>query len=277
LKDRIDVVVRAVPFNSNFTQSLVARVESDSSPEDLIPTEIIFSPDELDAIYKTILSVEIPTDPLDRMAYFLGQLDFCRLASPQFEFMNKDTLRLASQTVAAVCTERCPLDKRRHLCSQTENGVSARTYLTCIHFAKALAYFRGHQKVELEDIRQILPWVLHDKLIANRRSPFFLVERNAPLLQDRISWIRTMFDMAMEQYGGHKPFRDDVREARDQIDEGLVGVNEKEVRKRLGRIASLLNKMMKQELSGPLYEDLIQLKAIHSRYQNYLHWLRSGA
>ncbi len=31
--------------------------------------------------------------------------------------------------------------------------------------------------------------------------------------------------------------------------------------------------MTKHELSGPVYEDLIQLKSIYSRYRNYLHWL----
>ena len=39
--------------------------------------------------------------------------------------------------------------------------------MTLLIYAKALAYFRGNRIVELEDVRQILPFVLHDKLVHN--------------------------------------------------------------------------------------------------------------
>src|SRR4029077_14439420 len=38
LKDRIDVVVRAVPFNSGFLAALLERIETDRNPEDLVPS-----------------------------------------------------------------------------------------------------------------------------------------------------------------------------------------------------------------------------------------------
>jgi MoxR-like ATPase len=273
LKDRIDLVVRAVPFNSGFARTLLQRVEADKTPEELVPREIVFSAEELEKIYKAILLIELPDDVLERLGFFLGQLDFCRMASPQFEAKSKDTLKLAGKTVASVCTEECPLDKKVHLCTQTENGVSARAYQTTLHFAKALAYFRGHQKVELEDLRQIVPWVLHDKLQPNGRSPFFETKGRGALLQDRVAWIRNMFDMAMEQYARHEAVRKEVRALRAELDKGLEGVDEKTAKRQIEKSASLINKLMtKNELSGPIYEDLIHLKSIYSRYQNYLHW-----
>jgi hypothetical protein len=157
--------------------------------------------EELEAIYGAILQVEVPEDLLDRLAFFLGQLDFCRMASPAFELKSKDTLRLGGKSVGAVCDERCPLDKKVHLCTQTENGVSARTYQTCLHFVKALAYFRGHRQAGLDDARQLLPWVLHDKLQPNRRSPFFEAKGRDVLLTDRVAWIRSLFDQAMGIHG----------------------------------------------------------------------------
>ncbi|MFN7973203.1 MAG: MoxR family ATPase [Acidobacteriota bacterium] len=165
LKDRIDIVVRAVPFNSGFLEPLLKRIEADRLPEDMLPSEILFQDAELEQIYAEILAVTVPVDVLDRISFFLGQLDFCRMASPEMELKHKDTLRLGGKTVGAVCDERCPLDKQSHLCTQTESGVSARTYQTCLHFVKALAYFRSHVDVELEDVRQLAPWILHDKLI----------------------------------------------------------------------------------------------------------------
>jgi hypothetical protein len=276
LKDRIDVVVRAVPFNSGFVTSLLQRIEADRSPEDLVPAEIVFTPAELEKIYAAILAVTVPAPVLERLAYFLGQLDFCRQASPRFEFKNKDTLRLSGQSVANVCTEACPLDKKVHLCTQTENGVSVRTYQTSLHFAKALAYFRGAAEVTDEDVRQIVPWVLHEKLVPNTRSPYFEAAGKAALLQDRVAWIRSMLDAAMLRYPADEPIRKKVRALRDELDAGLAGIDLKVTEKRITAVAALMKDLVKRELSGPAYEDLILLKAVYSRYQNYAQWLRAN-
>jgi len=172
-----------------------------------------------------------------------------------------------------VCNERCPLDKKVHLCTQTENGVSVRTYQTGLHYAKAIAYVRGNRAVELEDLRQILPWVLHEKVVPNTRSPFFDVKGKRVLLQDRVSWIRSMFDTAMEQYRRHAPVRNKVMALREQLDQGLRGVDAGATRERMGRISSLISELMKKsELSGAVYEDLIHLKSMYSRYNNYALW-----
>lgn len=274
LKDRIDVVVRAVPFNSGFLKPLLRRVEADKQPEELVPAEIVFNADELEQIYKTILAVELPDEMLEKLGFFLGQLDFCRMASPQFEAKSKDTLKLHGQSVSQVCTEQCPLDKKVHLCTQTENGVSARAYQTTLHYAKALAYFRGHTAVDEQDLRQIVPFVLHDKLQPNARSAFFEVKENRVLLQDRVAWIRNMWGRAMEQYGRHEPVRRKVRDLREQMDQGLKDVDKATAEKRSAQITALLEQLMKKhELSGPVYEDLIQLKSLLSRTRNYLHWV----
>jgi MoxR-like ATPase len=278
LKDRIDVVVRAVPFSSGFLEVLLRRLERDKTPEELVPRDVVFSAGEMERIYRSVLAVELPEEARERLGFFLGQLDFCRMASPQFEAKSKDTLKLAGQSVSAVCNEQCPLDKKVHLCTQTENGVSARSYQTALHFAKALAYFRGNRAVELEDLRQILPFVLHEKLVPNQRSPFFEVKGKRVLLQDRVAWIRHMFDMAMERYPRHEEVRSKVRALRQELEQGLEGVVQKVVEKRMGQVTALMDQLMKgQELSGPVYEDLVHLKAMHSRYQNYLHWLRQTA
>ncbi|NVJ21168.1 AAA family ATPase [Myxococcus sp. AM011] len=277
LKDRIDVVVRAVPFNSNFIDTLLQRIEADKSPEELLPKDVVFTPGELERAYASILEVEVPRPVLERVAFFLGQLDFCRMASPRFEFKHKDTLKLAGQTVAAVCNEQCPLDKKVHLCTQTENGVSVRAYQTILHYAKALAFFRGHDTVELEDLRQIAPWVLHEKLVPNTRSAFFEVRGNKMLLQDRVAWIRNMFDMAMGHYDKHEPIRRKVGVLRTELDKGLSGIDLRTTEKRLTTVTALMNELLtKQELSGPVYEDLIHLKSMYSRYRNYATWLKEN-
>ena len=277
LKDRIDVVVRAVPFHSGYLNTLLQRIEADMTPEELVPAEIVFTTAELDAVYDAILDIKIPPEVLELLGFFLGQLDFCRMASPQFEFMSKDTLHLSGRTVASVCNEQCPLDKRAHLCTQSENGISARAYQTIMHYTKGLAYFRGNKIVEVEDLRQIVPWVLHEKLQPNVRSGFFEATERRRLLQDRVSWIRNLFDMAAVQYGKYGSTRSQVRALHHELEAGLRGLDLKTTRARIANVTALMQNMMKHnELSGFVYEDLMQLKAIYSRYQNYARWLEEG-
>jgi len=278
LKDRIDVVVRAVPFNSGFIEMLLQRVESGKNPEEMIPQDIIFTPEELTTIRDEIRAVPISDAILLSLGFFLGQLDFCRRASPDFEYMSKDTLHLSGKTVSTVCTEACPLDKRVHLCTQTENGISPRAYLTALHFAKALAYFRGGREVVWEDIRQIVPWVLHEKLKPNTRSPFFTEESNASLLFDRVAWIRNMIDHSSKQLHATEAVIEQVREIREALNRGLEGVKVSEVEAQKKKIVSLIQKLSKDhEFSGYIYELLQQLKSFYSRYHNYSLWLNAQA
>ena len=67
-------------------------------------------------------------------------------------------------------------------------------------FLKAMAYFRGAREVEMEDVRQVLPFVLHDKLVIDPDSPFFDAPGNEPLRIDRVAWLRRLFDLACAEY-----------------------------------------------------------------------------
>ncbi len=84
-----------------------------------------------------------------------------------------------------------------------------------------------------------------------------------------------MIDMAFAAYPAHEPLRKKVRAERIQLDAGLEGMDAKTVDKRLRGVAGLMKELVdKAELSGPVYEDLIHLKSIYSRYRNYAEWLR---
>lgn len=277
LKDRIDVVVRCTNFNSRWLDTLVGRIESGRSPEEMVPRDVVFTPEELDTAAAQIRAIGFPQDVRDSLGFFLGQLDFCRMASERFEYKNKDTLHLAGKKLAAVCNEACPLDKNAHICTQTENGVSVRVFLTAIHYAKALAYFRGNQQVSLDDLRQLLPWILHEKLVPNPQSAFFDREERQHLLMDRVSWIRRMWDSAMAQFAAHEPIRKKIKPLREHIELGLEGVKASDARGRMSIVLDVMNELSKKtELSGPVYEDLVQLKSIYSRYQNYLNWVEKS-
>ncbi|MCC6132071.1 MAG: AAA family ATPase, partial [Acidobacteria bacterium] len=80
---------------------------------------------------------------------------------------------------------------------------------------------------------------------------------------------------AMSRHGSHEPIRKKVQELAGDLNRGLEGLDLKTVENRMAKTASLLDSLLtKNELSGSVYEEIILLKSIHSRYQNYAQWLR---
>jgi MoxR-like ATPase len=268
LKDRIDIVVRAPPFHSRSLDILAARVSASRPPEAMVPADAVFSAEDLDQIDLEIRAVPVPPAVLEILGFFAGQLDFCRRASDTLELRNKDTLHLAGKKVAYVCNEDCPLDKTVHLCTQTENGISARAFQAILLFAKALAYFRGRAEVGTDDVRQVLPFCLFDKLHKNAQSQFFQKAEHRVLLLDQTSWIRRLFDQSLAQYAAYQPLRDPVREIREEAEVARsVGVSAAEIKRRMAKVQRVIEEMLrKADLSGLIYDDLVLLKSIHDGY-----------
>jgi MoxR-like ATPase len=101
--------------------------------------------------------------------------------------------------------------------------------------------------------------------------------RATPRPQDRIGWLRRLFDLACTEYDRLDLDRDDPAGAlATEFRRGLDGVSESEVRGRLARIERLIGEWARGgKLYGHLYDDLLQLKYLHQRYTNYLRWLKT--
>lgn len=275
LKDRIDIVVKALNFNPRFLGTLLSRIEDRWRPEDMVPPEIIFTPQELDEIQRQLLKMPIPRPVRRRIEFFAAQFDFCDLAAQDLEYKSKDTIRLAGKTLAQVCAADCGRDKAKALCSQTENGFSVRGLLTLLTFVKTLAWFRGHAAVELEDVRQIVPWVLHEKLQQNQSSPYFEQGKHGVLRIDRVAWIRQAFDDACKEYDRlDLDGQDPLQLVDHDFELGLDGVDAATTRKRLSQIEDALATLAKNtKLYAHVHTDVLKLKYYHQRYRNYLRWL----
>ncbi|SIO65807.1 MoxR-like ATPase [Singulisphaera sp. GP187] len=272
LKDRIDVVVRGTPFHASGLDAMVDRVASARSPEEAVPAELVFSPEELDEADRQVRAVPVSSVVRDALGFLLGQLDFCRRASDRTEAQNKDTLHLSGRRVGHVCNEDCPLDKHVNLCAQTENGVSARAYQTLIHLAQALAYFRGRPAVGIDDLRALAPWVLLEKLRPNPHAAFFQKPENQALLTDRASWIRQLFDRSLDQHAAYGPSRRGIAELRAEAETtDLPGLAPAKVRARQEQVRRKIEELLrKNEYNGPVHADLVLLKSLHDGYQNHL-------
>jgi MoxR-like ATPase len=276
LRDRIDVVVKALHFNTRFLGELLERIEAGVKPEEIVPASIIFTEDELDRMSREVMAVSVPRELRRRLEMFASQFELCESAGAQFEYRTKDTLKLSGVDWHVATARETGKDKVSDIGSTTRNGLSVRALMTSLVFVKAMAYMRGDTSVSLEDVRQILPFVLHDKLVPDHDSPFFDAGDNATLRVDRISWIRRLFDLSCVEYDRRDLDRDDpVGELGDELRLGLEGVPEAEVRARLVKIERLLRQESQaRKLYGPTFDDVLALKSMHQRYTNYLRWLR---
>lgn len=275
LRDRIDIVVKALHFNARFLGDLLARIEAGIRPEEVVPGQIIFSEAEGNQLHRSICQVQVPRPILRRLEFFASQFEYCEPAALQIEYKTKDTAKLSAVEWSQVTALDTGKDKQKDIGAQTKNGLSVRSLMTTLMFVKAMAYFRGAVEVSLDDVRQILPFVLHDKLAQDADCAFFEMAENAALRTDKVGWIRRMFDMACAEYDRLGLDKDDpVGELSAEFERGLDGLTQREVKSRLVRIERLLNQWSKsRKFYGHMFDDVLKLKYLHQRYTNYLRWL----
>ncbi len=276
LKDRIDIVVRALHFNTRFLKDLLDRVERGIKPEEMIPAEIIFTEEEIERINHEILAVEISEKLMRRIEYFSSQFELLESGGEQIEYKTKDNVKLSGTPINQVMQGETGKDQLKDLSYQTLNGLSVRAFMTCLTFIKALAYFRGNNSAEFSDVRHILPFVLHDKLAQNSDSQFFEQPENAVYRYDRVSWIRKLFDLSCAEYdraGLDK--KDPVGAMLAEFGRGLDGITESQVSQVIQQIEKMINEISAgRKLYAPQFDNILTLKYLHQRYTNYLRWLK---
>ena len=276
LRDRIDIVVAAMHFNTRFLEELLLRIEAGVRPEQVVPKQIVFTEAELDRIQRGILDVRVPAAIRRRLEFFASHFEFFEPAARQLEYMTKDTVKLAGIEFHTLAGSESGKDTVKDLGGQTRNGLSVRAFMTTLIYIKALAYFRGEQVAHIEDVRQILPFVLHDKLVQNPDAPYFEHPGNGAYRSDQVSWIRELFDLSCKEFERLSLDNDDPVAALEQeFASGLKGVSEREVRKRLTAIERTLDEWARgRKFYGHMFDDILKLKYLHQRYSNYLRWLK---
>ncbi len=275
LRDRIDVVVKALHFNTRFLEELLYRIEEGVRPEEIVPRQIVFDEGELDRMEKAIRSVRLSRALRRRLEFFASHFEFFEPGARQVEYMTKDTVKLAGVDPRMLGMEETGKDARADLGTQTRNGLSVRALMTVLVYVKAMAYFRGADEVSFEDMRQMLPFVLHDKLVQNRDAPYFEQPSHQSFRSDHVAWIRHLFDQSCREYERLSlDTVDPVAEFEIEFEAGLDGLDARTVRSRLTAIERTLAKWSKgRKLYGHMFDDLLKLKYFHQRYTNYLRWL----
>jgi hypothetical protein len=144
--------------------------------------------------------------------------------------MTKDTARLSGTDWAQAVAADKGRDRLKDLGCQTRNGLSVRNLMTLLVYAKALAYFRATPQVDLDDVRQVLPFVLHDKLQPDLDAPFFALPEQRAYRTDRIEWLRRLVRPRPAPSTTASIWTVTTRgELSKQFSQGLDGVSEREV------------------------------------------------
>jgi MoxR-like ATPase len=276
LRDRIEIISQCTPVTSSLLQNLNDQIAS--SQEDFIPADIVLTELDLCEIRLGIDSLPAETEALHLMGAFLAQLDFCRQASRRIEYMSKDTIRLSGRRIGQVCNEDCPLDKREHVCTQVESGISVRVFQSLIRYAKALAYFRHKSQASIEDFSAMLPWVLHEKIRPNPASAFFQETESARFLIDQISWIDQAFALFHRQYLQYRSSRPPAVDLSSTLNKPLMELSAAERTDLCERIQDAIAVLLaNNEMNAFVHNDLVILKNMHHNLVSGLQAERSGA
>ncbi len=277
LRDRMDVTVAALGFNSRFFDELVARVEAGDRPEDNVPEELVFAGEDRRAMRQAIRAVAVPHLVRRQLEFFSSHFEFVQHGGRRFEYRTKDTVMTSGGSVPEVIDSNTGADLEADIGAQTTSSISVRALQTLILYAKAMAWFRGETEVTTQDVAAMLPFVLRGKILPNPNHPRFEgIDRE--LASDSIAWLGDMFEQSNRLFASLGLGDGDV--VGDQLtllSQGLDGLSALDVSRRITVVESTISAMSRSgKLYGRHYDDLLALKYLHQRYSNYLRWLEAG-
>ena len=179
----------------------------------------------------------VPPAVRDLVGLFLGQLDFCRRASDRLEYPDEGHAAPRRPPGRARLHRGLPARQEREPLHADGEPASRRgPRRRCCTSRRRSRTSAGAAEVGAEDVRAVLPWVLHDKLPPNPQSPFFQKPENRVYLTDRVSWLWQLFDRAVAQQAAYAPDPDGGRSNwHARAAAGFAGVSTPELRPRLDR------------------------------------------
>ena len=149
LRDRIDIVVKALHFNTRFLGDLLDRLEAGIRPEEVVPGQIIFSEEEGNRLHaRDSHACKCPRPILRRLEFFASQFEYLRAGGRADRIQDQGHGEAGRRRVVAGHGPRHGQGQAEGPRRQTRNGLSVRSLMTSLMFVKAMAYFRGAAEVE---------------------------------------------------------------------------------------------------------------------------------
>ena len=138
-----------------------------------IPEELKLTAEDREKIWQEIKKMPFTKDARNFIHYFASQVNFCmNAASPSYNacapaFMNKGSCERKKPD--AICKD-CHYHTTRgdSICKLTKNEVSVRSIKATYKYARALAWLAGRKEVDVEIVKNVLPYTVGHKLEQTR-------------------------------------------------------------------------------------------------------------
>ncbi len=240
--DRVDAAVTAVTLNPYFIPHLDERgtVNLNGNLEDRlkIPDEMKIQSGDLESIRKEISGIDIESNVLYNLIFFISEINYCDQAGVEIARKSKSNalFKKPGQGLCGSCHYKSPAQgasAAKNICSMTENSISPRTYQAALAYTRALAWWRGKESVDLEDVEAILPYLLWHKIVPTEHA----FEKERRFENDRIAMVREMFDTSKRNFAVAKEHIDDYDAILNAVSrvvyKGDKNVNKKDLKKEI--------------------------------------------
>ena len=127
----------------------------------LLGLEDKFSKEDLEQARREIKEVKFHGDELYQLMHFLAESNYCFKGGVELEYKSKShaQFKKPGKGLCSDCHYFPGADKtdKGTICHMTEEGISPRSYQSITVNAKALAWYRGKNRVGIEDLEAVLP------------------------------------------------------------------------------------------------------------------------
>ncbi len=162
---------------------------------------------DFERVRSEISQIAVDAEALYILYNFISELNGCALASTDIERKSKGFAWFVKPPVLCAQVDDggpaegghmggCHYHNTENICYKTENEVSVRAGKTIERYAKSLAWFRGRDKAELEDVEAVVPYVLWFKLIPTDRA----WAEHPEFMNDRIAMVADLFATSRNHY-----------------------------------------------------------------------------
>jgi MoxR-like ATPase len=195
--DRFDIGVVVDHLNPYFIgQFTETRNQKIKYMEDtkIEPPKKISGQDIINARKEIFYKTKISDDLVNKVAHFLAELNSCDKAGITIEKKTKGNALYKKP--GQLCKDCTHYTNEHNICHSTSNSLSARTISTVYAYSKALAWWRGNNEVQEDDLKNVLAFASWFKVEPTRT----IIEKEDCFINDRTEMMKYLFETASKSY-----------------------------------------------------------------------------
>lgn len=238
--DRFQVSVYFNDVNANFLPALIAQGIKSNQPF-AIPKELYVDTNTILTAREDIRKLSFEKNAIRKLVFYISEISGCSEASDDLERKTKSNTQNRHPS-DGLCVS-CHFSKK--MCSYFDNSPSMRALEATLSFAAGMAWFRGKDRVDEEDVVAVLPYTLGHRLNKTQAA----IDKKKVWDVDTIAFIKDTYNEAIEQFVKYQNNIPEFNKMLDDLDNPQTlacgtAANPKETIARLeGYYSSVIQKM----------------------------------